>query len=50
MEIKKRFDKEELNDFTASNGWVESWRKTYGLRRKRLCGDDDDVATTTILA
>ena len=32
--FKKRLDKEELNVFTASNGWLESWKKTYGVREK----------------
>ena len=50
MEIKKRLDKEELNDFTASNGWLESWNKTYGVREKRLCGEADYVSTTNIEA
>lgn len=36
MEIKKRLDKEELSEFSASNGWLESWKKTYGIRETRL--------------
>ena len=36
VKIKERLDKEEINDFTASNGWLESWKKTYGVREKRL--------------
>ena len=43
-------DKEEPNDFTASNGWLESWNTTYGVREKRLCGEADDVSTTAIKA
>ena len=31
-EIKKKFDKEEPNDFTAASGWLESWIKTYGFQ------------------
>ena len=50
MEIKKRLGKEELNDFTASNGWLESWKSTYGVNEKRLCGEADEIATTTIEA
>ena len=50
MQIKKRLDKEELNDFTASNGWLESWMKTCEVRENRLCGEADDVSTTTIEA
>ena len=40
-EIKKRLDKEELNDLTASNEWLKSWKKTYGVRERRLCGEVD---------
>ena len=43
-------DKEEPNDFTASNGWLESWNTTYGVREKRLCGEADYVSTTAIKA
>ena len=50
MEIKKRFGKEKLNDFAASNGWLENWKKMYALREKRLCGEVDDAATTIIQA
>ena len=48
MKIKKRVDNEVLNDFIASNGWLESWKKTYGVRERRLCGEADHVSTTTI--
>ena len=34
IEIEKRLDKEELNEFEASNGWLESWKKTYSVREK----------------
>ena len=26
MEIKRRLDKEEFGGFTASNGWLDSWK------------------------
>ena len=48
MENKKSLDKEELNDFTASNRRLDSWKKTYGVPGKRLCGEADDVSTTTV--
>ena len=43
-------DKEQLNDFTALNGWLESWKKTYGVGEKTLCEEVDDVSTMTIEA
>ena len=48
-EIKRRLDKEEFSGFTASNGWLDSWKQTYGVREKRLHGEADEVSTTTIL-
>ena len=41
-------DKEKLNDFAASNGWLENWKKTYGMREKRLYAETDDISTATI--
>ena len=49
-EIKRRLDKEEFTGFTASNGRLDSWKQTYGVREKRLCGEADEVSTTTIQA
>ena len=48
MKIKKRLDKEELSDFTASNGWLDSWKKIYGVQEKGLFGQADDVSKKTI--
>ena len=39
-----------MNDFTASNGWLESWKSTYGVKEKRLCGEADEIPTTTVEA
>ena len=50
MEIKRRLNKEEFPGFTASNGWLDSWKQTYGVREKRLCGEANEVSTTTIQA
>ena len=47
IEIEKRLDKEELNEFEASNGWLESWKKTYSVQEKGYVGEADDVSTTT---
>ena len=45
----EELEKEELNDFTASNGWLEKWKHIYGVREKRLCGEGD-VSTTPVQA
>ena len=46
MGIKRRLDKEKLAGFTASNRWLDSWKQTYGVRKKRLCGEAEEVSTT----
>ena len=35
--------KKELNDFAASNGWLESWNEAYDVRENEKA---DDVSTT----
>ena len=34
MEIAKRLEKEELTDFTASNGWLEKWKQIWAMTEK----------------
>ena len=50
MKIAKRLEKEELTDFTASNGWLEKWKQIYNMREKRFCGETDEVFTATVQA
>ena len=50
MEIAKRLGKEELTNFTTSNGRLEKWKQIYGWREKRLCGEADEVSTTKVQA
>ena len=32
------------------NGWLDSWKQTYGVREKKLCGEAHEFSTTTIQA
>ena len=48
MEIAKQLEKEELTDFTALNGCLEKWIQICDVREKRLCGETDEVSTTTV--
>ena len=50
LEIKRILDKEEFAGFTAWNGWLDSWKQTYGVKEKRLCEEANEVSTTTIQA
>ena len=48
MKIAKRLEKEGLTEFTASNRLLEKWKQIYGVREKRLCGEE--VFTTRVQA
>ena len=46
--IKGRLNKGELTTFTASNGWLEKFKKTYGVRDTRVTGEADDITQMAI--
>ena len=46
--IKGRLNKGELTTFTASNGWLEKFKKTYGVRDTRITGEADDITQMAI--
>lgn len=48
MLIKERLNKNDLATFTASNGWLEKFKQTYGLRETRITGEADDIPKMTI--
>ena len=35
MGIKKCFDPGEFRNFSASNGWLEKWKFSYGVRERK---------------
>ena len=37
-----------MGDFKASNGWLEHFKKHFGLRQTRIVGEAGDVSITTI--
>ena len=39
MLIKERLNKDDLAMFTASNGWLEKFKETYGLCETRTTGE-----------
>ena len=48
LKIKEQLADENLINFTASNGWLESFKARYGIRETRLSGEADDVPVATI--
>ena len=48
MLIKERLNKDELATSTASNGWLEKFKQTYGLRETRITGEADNIPKITI--
>ena len=50
MEIKKCLDKVEFKNFTASNGWLEKWKISYGVRERKVNGEAGEVAEYTVSA
>ena len=47
VQIKKCLDKVEFKNFTASNGWLEKWKISYGARERKVNGE---VAEYTVRA
>ena len=48
MLVKERLNKDKLATFTASNGWLEKFKQTYGLRETSITGEADDIPKMTI--
>ena len=46
--LKERLNKVELATFTASNGWLEKFKQTHGLRETRFTGEVDDIPKMTM--
>ena len=46
LEIKKHLNNDEFLTFTASNGWLEKWKISYGIREKR--GEAGEVSGKTV--
>ena len=50
MEIKKCLDKVEFKNFTTSNGWLEKWKISYGVREIKINGEAGELAEYTVSA
>ena len=50
LKINAELNDSNLEDFKASNGWLEHFKKGFGLRQTRIVGEAGDVPITTIKA
>ena len=50
MEIKKCLDKVEFKNFTASNGWLEKWKISYGVRERKVNSQASEMTEYTVSA
>ena len=50
LKIRTELNDSNLGDFKASNGWLERFKKRFGLRQIRIVGEAGDVPITTINA
>ena len=48
LKVKAELNDSNLGDFKASNGWLEHFKKCFGLRQTRIVGEVGDVLITTI--
>ena len=48
METKKCLDKVKFKNFTASIGWLEKWKISYGVRERKVNGEAVEVAEYTV--
>ena len=48
MLVKERLNKDELALSTASNGWLEKFKQTYGIHQTRITDEADDIPKMTI--
>ena len=45
--IKDLLNKPDLNDFKASEGWLDKWKLNYKIREKQISGESLDVSDVT---
>ena len=50
LKIKTELNDSNLRDFESCNGWLEYFKKRFGLRQTRIVGEAGDVPKTTIKA
>ena len=45
MSIKQSLNLPELHRFKASEGWLDKWKLSHGIKEKQISGESLDVCT-----
>ena len=48
MAIKESLQDSSLDQFRASNGWLDTWKSAYAIQERRIVGEAGDVVEETI--
>ena len=48
MNIKDLLNNPDLNDFKASEGWLDKWKLSYGIREKQISDESFNVSEVTV--
>ena len=48
MAIKESLQNSSLEQFRASDGWLDTWKSAYAIKKHRIVGEAGDVAEETI--
>ena len=48
MAIKESLQDSSLDQFSASDGWLDTWKSVYSIKERLIVGEAGDVAEETI--
>ena len=48
MNIKQSLNRPELDGFKVSEGWLDKWKLSHGIKEKQISGESLNVSKTTI--
>ena len=48
MNIKQTLSLPELDGFKASEGWLDKWKLSHGMKEKQIAGESLGVSETTV--
>ena len=48
MAIKESLQDSSIDQFRASDGWLDTWKSAYAIKERRIVGEAGDVAEETI--